>query len=100
MNNFISRRTILVRLAHVSLGGVFTTIAANATELCADPKAMDSSQQSLRTSLHYVEHAPDQNVSCSSCGFFQSTNQTCGTCVIFSGPVNSKGHCDSWAAKS
>jgi hypothetical protein len=75
-------------------------MTVNAAELCADPKAMDSGQQSLRTSLHYTEQAADQTKTCSACGFFQPADQICGTCMIFTGPANAKGRCDSWAAKA
>ncbi len=61
---------------------------------CADPA------ESLHMSLHYVEMAPDQTMSCMTCGFFSADGENgCGTCKIFNGPTSPKGHCDSWAAK-
>jgi hypothetical protein len=68
---------------------------AKAAEACADPT------DSLRSSLHYTEQYSDTTKTCSACGFFDADgDKGCGTCKIFSGPANPKGHCDSWAAKS
>jgi hypothetical protein len=68
--------------------------AGLAAEACAD--ATDS----LRASLHYAEMSPDPTKSCSECGFFDADGENgCGSCKIFNGPTNPKGHCDSWAAK-
>ncbi len=68
--------------------------AVLAAEACADPT------DSLRASLHYAEMSPDPTKSCSECGFFDADGENgCGSCKIFNGPTNPKGHCDSWAAK-
>ncbi len=98
----ISRRGVLqssltTALAGIVMGGAGTAAAAD--KICADPKAMDSGQQSLRTSLNYVEQSPDPTKTCFACGFFQGNADSCGNCVIFNGPANAKGHCDSWGAK-
>jgi hypothetical protein len=98
MKHSPTRRTILLTLSQVSLASALAT-AARGAELCADPKTMDSGQQSLRTTLHYSEQSAEQAKTCSVCGFFQA-DKTCGTCMIFNGPVNPKGHCDSWSAKT
>jgi hypothetical protein len=71
---------------------------AKEPESCSDP-----SSESLRTSLHYSDVAPNPAESCSVCGFFSSaadSPQSCGRCMIMSDLVNSHGHCDSWAQKS
>jgi hypothetical protein len=104
MMKLISRRKLLKRGIRVSLTGMAVTsmarIAAAADKVCADPKQMDDGQTSMRKSLNYVEMSPDQSKTCSVCGFFQAGGDGCGTCMIFSGPVSPKGHCDSWSAKS
>lgn len=103
MTNPISRRVVVTRIVLSSFAGAFATLAGSAMAaegLCADPKAMDSGQQSLRASLNYTEMASDQTKVCSACAFFQPASDGCGTCMIFSGPANPKGHCDSWSAKS
>jgi hypothetical protein len=91
---------MLVKMSHASLGGLLASMAVKAADVCADPKGMDSAQQKLRVSLHYVEHASDQSKTCSACSFFQSTDQTCGMCLLFNAPANETGHCDSWSAKA
>jgi hypothetical protein len=64
---------------------------------CSDPAS-----ESLRASLHYTDAGPNPAQACAACTFFAAPerNQSCGSCTIMSGPVNPKGHCDSWSAKS
>lgn len=103
---FLSRRNLLKRGAELPLSLLLANatvgrlMAAESHKVCADPNAMDSGQRSLRESLHYSEASPDSTKTCSGCGFFQPATDGCGTCVIFSGPANGNGHCDSWGAKS
>jgi hypothetical protein len=70
---------------------------ARAADSCVDP-----SSESLRASLHYASVSPKADETCSGCGFFsrEGSKPACGSCQIMSGPVDEKGHCDSWAAKS
>ena len=99
----ISRRKLLERGVQISVAGAAVATAADAVaaeKLCADPKAMDSGQKSIRMSLNYTEMSPDQTKTCSVCGFFSSTPDGCGQCQIFTGPANPKGRCDSWSQKS
>jgi hypothetical protein len=101
--NSISRRKLLERGVQMSVGGALIATAGNAVaadKVCADPNAMDSGQKSIRMSLNYVEMSPDPTKGCAACGFFTADNTGCGQCMIFTGPANPKGHCDSWAAKS
>ena len=101
----ISRRKLLERGVQISVGGAIMATAGTAMaaeeKVCADPKAMDGGQKSIRASLNYVEVNPDQNMACAKCGFFtpDAANAGCGQCMIFTGPANAKGHCDSWAPK-
>jgi hypothetical protein len=71
----------------------FAARCALAAEACADES------DSLHQSLHYAEKAPDAKQSCFTCGFYEGEADKCGSCKIFNGPTNPKGHCDSWAAK-
>lgn len=68
---------------------------AKAAGACAD------ASESLHKSLNYTEQSPDPQKSCTQCGFFtpDDSGGACGSCKIFNGPTNPKGHCDSWAAK-
>jgi hypothetical protein len=67
--------------------------------VCADPNALSVAENSLRKAGHYEEKAPDPTKTCNGCGFFTMEKAPCGKCEIFQGPVNSGGHCDSWAAR-
>ena len=101
-----SRRVLLERSAQLPLGGLLLLAVgsgrSNAADqaVCVDMERVDAGQKSLRESLHYVEEAPDQSMSCSHCGFFTPTEGGCGTCIIFGGPANSRGRCETWSAKS
>jgi hypothetical protein len=76
-----------------ALGLVPLAARSAAAAACADPN------DSLRSSLHYVEAFTDAGKTCSACSFFTPDAADCGNCKIFSGPANPKGHCDSWSAK-
>ncbi len=68
--------------------------------VCADPNSLSMAENSLRQSGHYAEKSPDASKTCSVCNFFTAGDPPpCGKCEIFQGPVNSGGHCDSWAQK-
>jgi len=93
----ISRRQVIADAARaVPVAGLALLAARKAFAAgCADP------DDSLRSSLHYVEASPDAQKTCSACGFFTpGSGGACGDCKIFSGPANPKGRCDSWSAKS
>jgi hypothetical protein len=95
--NRVSRRTVVGRGLMLAPAAGFLSLMARtgfAAQACADPT------DGLRASLHYVEMSPDPTKMCNSCGFFDDEGEKgCGTCKIFNGPTNPKGHCDSWAAK-
>jgi hypothetical protein len=69
---------------------------AKAADTCTEPAS-----EGLRSSLHYVDAAPDPKQACNGCAFFSQDDakKGCGKCMIMSGGVNEKGHCDSWAMK-
>ena len=70
--------------------------ARAAEQACVDPAS-----SSLRESLNYADPAPDAAKQCGACGFFTAEGtQSCGECMIMSGPVSRTAHCDSWGAKS
>ena len=71
-------------------------LRAKAADTCTD-----TASEGLRTSLHYTAAAPDPKQACGGCAFFSQDDakQPCGNCMIMSGPVNPKGHCDSWSMK-
>jgi hypothetical protein len=91
-----SRRGVIERgLMALPAMAAFAYAAKAGAAACADPT------DGLHASLHYVEQSPDPQKTCTACGFFSADGENgCGTCKIFNGPTNPKGHCDSWAAKS
>jgi len=102
MGKLISRRKLMDDGVRISLAGLLigaTCAATAADKVCADPATLDSGAKSMRSSLNYVDTAPDPSKACSLCAFFQASAEGCGTCQLLNGPVNSKGHCDSWGAK-
>lgn len=74
---------------------------ADAATSCTNPDS-----ESLRESLHYTDVAAEPAKACKGCGYFTADEKppeegkpACGNCMIFSGPVNATGHCDSWSMK-
>lgn len=103
----ITRRSVLRQGIQLPAAGVALYALSACGEskpkvaACADPNQLSVSENSLRKAGHYVEQAPDPAKNCAGCGFFAMGDKPpCGKCEIFQGPVNSAGHCDSWAAKA
>jgi len=95
--NDLSRRNMIHRAGYILASLCILPLVgkrANAGASCTDP-----SSESLRSSLHYSDTAPNAAQSCSGCGFFTAGNGGCGTCTIMSGSVSATGHCDSWSAR-
>jgi hypothetical protein len=88
------RRGLQIASAAAAVG--LLPYAVRAADKCEDPAS-----ESLRNSLHYTDNAADPKKACQLCGFFnaQDDKRPCGNCMIMTGPVNAKGHCDSWSAK-
>ncbi len=102
MGKLISRRKLMddgarISLAGLLLGATHAVIAAD--KVCVDPATLDGGAKSMRSSLNYVDASPDPAKACALCAFFQASGDGCGTCQLLNGPVNSKGHCDSWGPK-
>ena len=91
----LARRQLLQK-AGLMLGALTMASGASAAA-CSSP---DDNDSSLRKSLHYVESSPNPDQHCSGCSFFSASQGSCGRCMIFDGPANINGHCDSWAARS
>jgi hypothetical protein len=95
----LSRRALLSRaLVLAPFCGVLPVAgrAFGAASVCESPDADD---KSLRDSLHYVETSTDPGKTCAGCGLFAAAGAGCGHCMIFNGPANPKGHCDSWSSR-
>ena len=103
----LSRRALLSRGVQWPVAGAaLVTLAACGEQekvvVCAGPNNLTFAENSLRQASHYAEKAPDPTKDCSTCGFFNADEAggTCGKCEIFVGPVNTKGHCDSYSKKA
>lgn len=75
--------------------------AAKATDGkgCAAP--VDAKSKQMRKTLQYVEKSPKDDKNCLNCvQFIADKHGDCGGCKLFSGPVQPKGYCASWAAKA
>ena len=106
-NENFSRRKLLERSLQLPLGGVLLATAATvqtaqaADTVCADMAKLPGDQRGLRESLKYVEKSPNPATTCGVCGLFEGAAANgCGNCMIFSGPANAGGHCESWSPKS
>ncbi len=92
--NISRRRLIAFGLLSIPTNIRFVTEARADSGACADVN------DSLRAALHYIEQSPDTLKVCAGCVYFAAADSSrCGSCQIFGGPANPKGHCDSWAAK-
>jgi hypothetical protein len=96
----LPRRTILRRTLQITMALAVVPHMirpARAADSCVDPAS-----EALRNSLHYASATPNASQPCSACGFFtrDESKKACGNCMIMSGPVDEKGHCDSWAARN
>lgn len=94
----MTRRDLLQSSLQFALAALLPAAAGTAFAADAASCADSSMDQGLAASLHYTEQSPDPAKPCAGCGFF-SAGGGCGSCAIFNSKVNSKGHCDSWAAK-
>lgn len=87
------------RLLQGTLAGTVVSVSAAARaqgeKTCLDGKM----NEELAKALNFTEHSTIPNQTCGDCGLFGGNGSACGQCQIFSCTVNSKGHCDSWAAK-
>lgn len=107
----ISRRSVLSCSLKTPLVAAFLAIAgcsgrsgsiASGAVVCADPNAMDESEQATRKGVGYTEAGSDPTQVCARCAFFHvgEGSSACGTCDVLSGkPVNPHGHCNSWSMK-
>jgi hypothetical protein len=103
MSRSISRRQLLTRVVHVSIGAALASAAAESASAagpaCVDLKSMSSAEIAGRNSLHWTAQSTQPDKTCSLCQFFTASPGGCGMCMILSGPTYATGYCDSWTAK-
>jgi hypothetical protein len=102
----LSRREILQRSAALGLLGVAgAALAACKSEpkalACTDTMSLSSADAQVRVSLQYVDNSVEPGKMCSLCQqFIPAAPDQCGTCKVVKGPINPKGYCKSFVAKS
>jgi hypothetical protein len=74
---------------------------------CDDLSALSDAQmqqrQQMAESLNYVAETPNPEQNCANCALYEqpeaeeTTDNACGGCQLFPGPVYPNGYCTSWA---
>ncbi|MBK7948839.1 MAG: high-potential iron-sulfur protein [Deltaproteobacteria bacterium] len=101
-----TRREVLVGGVGLALAGagLVGMSGCGDADPCVDADALTTGQASLRASFHYEARSPHgDEKACSGCQFFAARTEDalgCGSCQILQGPVNGRGHCDSWSART
>lgn len=80
---------------------------ADAGASCSDLSGLSEAQrqqrQQMTETLNYVEETPNEEQYCSNCALYtppeqaETTEEQCGGCQLFPGPVSPNGYCTSWA---
>jgi hypothetical protein len=102
-----TRREVLITGAGLALcsgAALVGLTGCGESDPCVDADALTTGQASLRASFHYAARSPHGEAKqCAGCQFFSAQAgdaNGCGTCQILQGPVNGRGHCDSWSART
>lgn len=68
---------------------------------CDDLSGVSQNDIDLRQKLGYVNESPIEDNKCDNCNLFlpSSSNQKCGGCMLFKGPVYAAGYCTYWAPR-
>jgi hypothetical protein len=103
MDEKLSRREVLQRSAAF---GVLAVVGVGCSKQpkalsCTDTMSLSASDAQVRVSLLYVDNSVEAGKSCSGCQqFIPAAPDACGTCKILKGPINPKGYCKSFVAKT
>jgi High potential iron-sulfur protein len=104
MDEKLSRREVLQRSAAfgvIAAVGVACGKDKPKALSCTDTMSLSSTDAQVRTSLLYVDNSVEAGKSCSGCQqFIPAAPDACGTCKILKGPINPKGYCKSFVAKT
>lgn len=84
--------------------------AATADLQCDDLSALSDAEKQQRAqmveSLSYVDQTENPEQNCANCALYEqpdaepTTDNACGGCQLFPGPVHPNGWCSSWAPAS
>lgn len=73
--------------------------AAPVDELCANQGVVDDASRTMRQNMQYLAKSDKPGKQCSSCAQYvaNTAGGPCGTCKLFTGPVNPAGICLAYA---
>jgi hypothetical protein len=104
MDEKLSRREVLQRSAAL---GVLAVVGAGCGKeqpkalSCTDTMSLSAADVQVRTSLAYVDSSVEPGKNCLGCQqFVPAAPDACGTCKVVKGPINPKGYCKSFVAKT
>ena len=89
--------------SQTSGGGGTATADLNCDDLSALSDAQMQQRSQMAESLNYVAETPNPEQNCANCALYQqpdaeeTTDNACGGCQLFPGPVYPNGYCTSWA---
>ena len=103
--NLLSRRDLLRKTVAASVAGfgLMAVGCGGESELrCTDTAGLTPAEQATRSSLGYVDNSPHgAQKDCANCQLFEAAAEgQCGGCTLLAGPINPKGYCNSWVAKT
>jgi hypothetical protein len=112
MDDKLSRRDVLQRGAAFGALGIAGLVSAASAAgagcksepkalSCTDTMSLSASDAQVRVALAYVDSSVETGKSCSGCQqFIPAAPEACGTCKVVKGPINPKGYCKSFVAKT
>lgn len=64
-------------------------------------QSLSEQEQSIRSSLRYVDQSPIAQKTCANCKIYTlpNNNSLCGGCKIVPGPIHPQGYCTAWIAR-
>lgn len=103
----VSRRDLLRKtlLASAAFGAAGVLAACKKDEpkalTCTDTAGLTPQEIEARTTLGYVDKAPDATKKCSGCALYNPAPAagSCGGCKALKGPIHPDGWCKSFAPK-
>jgi hypothetical protein len=98
--------TVVSRRRLFLLGGSALTLLGAAgcnkePSSCNDVAGLSAEDAKVRTTLEYVDRAPDPTKTCDKCQQWiaPADASACGGCKVVKGPIHPKGHCKVFVAK-
>lgn len=69
---------------------------------CSDLTGLAEADLNIRKTFEYAAKSPVPEKVCDNCQFWvvPEAGAQCGGCQIIKGPINPKGYCKQWVAKS